>query len=243
MARAPQDPREIFPDIVADYKNIFGEDLVSVILYGSAASGEYRPGKSDVNFLVVVSEKAIEQIDRAFDAVKKWQKKNVAIPLFLTEGYVETSIDVFPLEYLAFQNKHVLVFGKDILKDLTFDSQLVRLQCEREIKRRLLLLREAFLETAGSARALKEVIRHSVEGFVSLFEGLLYLKGKPIPEEKRDVIRVTCEEFSLDAGVFEKVLDIKEERAKIKDGEITQLFKDYLKQVRELSKRVDALGG
>ena len=45
MAKIPKDPKEIFPEIITDYKNLFGDDLVSIILYGSATGQGYRPGK------------------------------------------------------------------------------------------------------------------------------------------------------------------------------------------------------
>jgi predicted nucleotidyltransferase len=243
MAKSPKNPRDIFPEIITDYKKLFGDDLVSIILYGSATGQGYRPGKSDLNFMIVLSEEGIERLDLAFAIVKKWRKRNVAIPLFLTEAYVETSLDAYPIEYLNFQRNYVLVFGKDILIDLSFSPEFIRLQSEREIKGKLLLLREAFLETAGKGRALREVIGKSIPAFIAIFEALLYLKDKDIPKEKREIIRATAEEFDIDASVFEKLLDIKEEKVKPGDMEVTNLFKDYLREARKLSKLVDALGG
>jgi len=243
MAKSPKDPNEIFQDIIADYRNIFGDDLISIILYGSATGKDYRPGKSDINFMIILTEQEIEHLDRAFGTVKKWRKRGVAIPLFLTESYVDTSLDVFPIEYLNFQRDYVLVFGKDILKDLTFNPEFIRLQCEREIKGKLLILREAFLETSGKGRALKEVIGQSVSAFIAIFEALLYLKDKDLPKERREIIKNTCGSFDMDAAVFEKLLDIKAEKVKLSDMEIMKAFKDYLKEVRKLAKLVDVLGG
>jgi predicted nucleotidyltransferase len=243
MAKIPTDPTEIFPEFIADYKNLFGDDLVSIILYGSATGQDYRPGKSDINFMIVLSEQGIERLDQAFSSVKKWLKRKVAIPLFLTEGYVATSLDTFPIEYLNFQRNHTLVFGKDILKDLSFDPDFIRLQCEREIKGKLLILREAFLETAGKGRALRQVIGKSIPAFIALFEALLRLKGKDVPQEKRGIIRATAAVLDINGGVFERLLDIKEERGRWGDTEIMTLFKDYLREARKLSKQVDALGG
>jgi len=243
MAKIPTDPKEIFPEFIDDYKGLFDEDLVSIILYGSATGRDYLPGKSDINFMIVLTEEGIEHLDRVFKTVIKWQKRKVAIPLFLTEGYVESSMDVFPIEYLNFQRNHVLVYGQDILKDLSFDPKLVRLQCEREIKGKLLLLREAFLETAGKGRALKAVIDRSLQAFLAIFDALLYLKGKDIPEEKREIIKETCESLDLDRPLFEKLLEIKEQKTKPSDAEIKTVFQGYLKEVRKLSKIVDALGG
>jgi len=243
MAKSIKDPKEIFTEITEDYNMIFGDDLVSIILYGSATGKDYRPGKSDINFMIVLSESGIEALDRAFDVIKKWQKRNVAIPLFLTEGYVDTSLDVFPIEYLNFQGNYVLVFGKDILKDLAFDPEFIRLQCEREIKGKLLILREAFLETSGKGKALREVIGHSISAFVAIFKALLYMKGQDLPSTKREIVSATAAAFDMDAGVFEKLLDIKDEKVKPGDMEVMGLFKDYLREVRKLAKLVDTLGG
>ena len=243
MSKIPNNPKEIFQEIIDDYKEAFGDDLRGIILYGSATGESYIPGKSDINFMILLSEEGIENLDRAFKTVAKWRKKKVATPLFLTTKYVATSLDVYPIEYLNFQRKHILVFGRDILKELEFNPDFVRLQCEREIKGKLLLLREAFLETAGKGRALKGLMAQSLQAFVAIFDALLYLKGKEIPLVKSEAIRLTCETFDLDSMLFEKVLDIKEEKTKPKDPEINTLFQAYLKEVRKLSRIVDTLGG
>lgn len=237
------DPKALFPEITSDYKGLFGEDLLSIILYGSAASGDYQPAKSDINFMIVLSETGIDRLDQALKTVAKWQKRRVSVPLFLTESYVESSLDVFPIEYLNFKQNHVLVYGKDILKDLSFDPEHTRLQCEREIKGKLLLLREAFLNTEGKGKALKQVIGQSVSAFIAIFEALLFLKGEELPSEKRKIARAACESLNLDYGLFEKLLDVKEEKLKPVDQEIRQLFMAYLKEVRKLSNRVDRWGG
>lgn len=241
MFRAPRDPEEIFPAIVDDYRHLFGNDLISIIVYGSAASGDYIPGKSDINFMVILSEKGIDSLDCSFKMVEKWKKRSVATPLFLTEDYVRTSLDTFPIEYLNFQNGYELVYGKDILKDITFDLHFLRLQCEREVKGKLLLLRQAFLETSGKGKYLIQLIGQSILSFIAIFRGLLYLKGEKPPLLKRDVIHQTCESFNIDGTLFEKLLDIKEKRTKPSGTEVSQIFQAYLKEVQKLWKIVDSL--
>lgn len=240
MAKFPQDH---LTEFVEDYRKLFGDDLVGILVFGSAAGDDFRPGKSDVNVMIALSEAGIDQIDRAFAAVEKWRKKKFAVPLFLTEAYVKTSLDVFPVEYLDFRENHRLVHGRDILEGLSFQPESVRLQCEREVKGKLLLLREAFMASAGKGKVLKEVIGRSIQTFVALFKALVFLKGMEIPREKRDVIRVACEAFDLDAGVFEKLLDVKEDKAQWREHELTGLYRGYLKEVRKLSQKIDTLGG
>ena len=243
MAKIPNDPKEIFREITEDYHALFGGDLVSIILYGSAAGPDYRPGKSDVNLMIVLTEKGILDLEKAFKTVAGWRKRKVDTPLFLTEDYVRTSIDVFPIEYLNIQRRYFPVYGKDILRELTFKPELLRLQCEREIKGKLLLLRRAFLETSGRHAELTRLIRDSIGAFEAIFRALLQLKGKDAPLEKRGVIKSACEAFDLDTPLFERLLDIREERIRLRDEELNGLFKDYLREVRKLSTQVDTLGG
>lgn len=243
MSKAPRDPKEIFQEFMDECKALFGEDLVSIVLYGSATGAGYRPGKSDINFMIILSEKGIDQLERAFKLVDKWRKRNVAVPLFLTEDYIQRSLDVFPIEYINFQRNYILVYGKDILKDLSFDREYVRLQAEREIKGKLLLLREAYLDTAGKVRRMKELIAESLGAFGPIFSALLFLKDIDVEGERRSVLKKGCDAYDIDAVLFEKLLDIREERVKTGNGEIRTLFKGYLKEVRKLAKAVDTSGG
>jgi hypothetical protein len=242
MSKVPKDPEEILPGIIDEYKGLFGEDLISIILYGSAASGDYIAGKSDINFMMVLSESGIDLIDQAFGLIAKWKKRKVATPLFLTEAYIKTSLDVFPIEYLNFQNNHTLIYGEDILKDLSFDRDFLRLQCEREVKGKLLLLREAFLETRGKGKDVQQVMAGSLGALVAIFGALLHLRGKALPHQRREVIEQVCQTFGLDSSLFEKLIDIKEKKSRLGGQEMTSLFKAYLKEVQKLWKIVDSLG-
>jgi len=241
MSKIPKDPEKICPGIIDDYKDLFGEDLISVILYGSAASSDYMAGKSDINVMIVLSDRGIDRLDQSLDLVSRWKKRRVATPLFLTEAYVRTSLDVFPIEYLNFQNHYKPLYGKDILSDLSFDRESLRLQCEREVKGKLLLLREGFLESRGKGRDLQLLIAGSLGALLAIFHGLLYLKGKELPHHQREVIKQFCQVFDMNSNLFERLLDMKEKKTKLTGLEMTNLFKDYLKEVQKLWKIVDML--
>jgi hypothetical protein len=230
-------------EVVDEYKREFGEDLEAMMLYGSAVSGDYRPGKSDINFMIVLSDRGIQDLERALPVVDRWRKRNVATPLFLTREYVKSSLDVFPIEYLNFQHNHVLAYGEDLLQDLELDREHLRLQCEREVKGKLLLLREAFFEGSGKGKALRQVVDQSIPAFSAIFEALLYLEGKEMPRGKREIIRSACEVLNLDHSVFERLLDVKEEITKPGSGEMRGLYQAYLSEVRKLANRVDRMGG
>ncbi len=85
------------------------------------------------------------------------------------------------MEFLNFREGHVRVFGKDVLGELAFDKRSIRLQCERELKGKLLLLREAYLDSEGRKRGLGQVASASLTAFLSLFRALLFLRDKRFP--------------------------------------------------------------
>ena len=234
-------PEEIFSNITQDYKKIYGDNLVSIVLYGSGAGKDYQPGKSDLNFLIVLSEEAIDHLDRAVETVSRWRKKGVATPLFMTRPYIASSLDSYPLEFLNMQKGHLLVYGEDILKNMPFDPAHLRLQCEREIKGKLLLLRERFLETGGKTRKVQGLIGESITAFISIFGGLLYLRGAAIPSSRREVVEALAREFPVEADVFLNCLDVKEGNKKFTPSEITDIFMAYLAEVRKLWECVEDL--
>ena len=241
MAKIPDQPQEVFVPLTQDYLKVFASELVSLIVYGSAATGSYVKGKSDINLLVVLAEAGMNRLDAAFDTVKDWKKRKVATPLMMTKAFIETSLDSYPIEFLNMKNSHILIYGEDVLANLAFQPADLRLQIERELKGKIILLRQGYLETAGSVRAVKQLIRNSFTAFVSIFNALLYLKQEKAPRIRRETIKEASNLFSLDAQVFELCSDIKEDKDNLTGPEIIDVFKKYLKEVEKISIIVDEL--
>ncbi|MBW2307454.1 MAG: hypothetical protein JRG73_11010 [Deltaproteobacteria bacterium] len=242
MKKAPRRPDDVIPGFVADCQRAFGPELLSIILYGSGATADYIPGKSDLNFLVVLTEDGIERLDAAFGLVNRWRKRWVTPPTFVTLEYVHTSLDSFPVEFYNMQRAYRVIYGEDVLANLRFNHEMLRLQVERDLKGKLLLLRQAFLEAQGRGRSLREVIGPSLSAFSSLFAALLFLMGREVPGTKRDILQEATGAMELHTSVFLQLLDIKEGRSKLSDKELLALFHSYLKEVRQAALFVDRWG-
>jgi hypothetical protein len=241
MARIPKKPEEIFSEITGDYRTIFGEELISIILYGSGAGEDYVPGKSDLNFLITLTDRGIEELDRALDTVGRWRKRNVAIPLFMTRSYVAGSLDAYPVEFLNMKRRYRVVMGEDVLAPLAFDPQLIRLQLERELRGKMLHLRSGYFGTEGKADKIRELIGASLTAFVSLFGALLCLKKLEIPSGKRDIITAVGKAFGFDATVFLKCEEIRRRADHFSSAEVQAVFRDYLRGVGHLCELIDRM--
>ena len=223
-----------------DYRNVFGDDLVSVILYGSSVTKEYDPNKSDLNFLIVLSEEGIERLHLAHELVARWRKKKVGTPLFLTKEYIDFSLDTFPIEFLNIKRNHQVIVGEDVLAGISFKREFIRMEGERELKGKLLLLRQRYVETRGKRKVLKELISASLPTFIFVFKGLLYLLDKEVPETKEQTITILSQELKLDQELFTSLLQLEAGTFKYSRQELGDLFKRYLKEIRRLALLMDS---
>ena len=241
MAKIPDRPEDIFDEIRGDYTALLGDDLIAIILYGSGARGEYVPKKSDINFLIVLSDTGIERLSSAASTVAKWRKRNVRTPLVMTKAYIESSLDTFPLEFFNIKSAYQVVCGQDVLKGLAITKDDLRLQCERELKAKLLLLRESFLEADDKSHLLRDLVGQSLSAFVSIFKALLYLKGEDVPEKNEAVLSATAQGFGLDVDLFHGLWRIKRGEKKPGKDELKEIVQKYIKEIRSLSRVVDQM--
>lgn len=241
MARVIKKPEDVFEEITADFNKAFGKDMLSLILYGSGADGTYLPGKSDLNFLVILTDEGIKGLERAVEVVKKWRKRRVATPLFLTKNYVLSALDSFPVEFYGIRRNHILVYGEDFVSELAFEPCDLRLQLERELKAKILHLRQGFLECGGKEKDLRHLISISLKSFISLFRALLFLKCSAVPVEKREIVRAVVRAFMLDERIFDKCLDVSEGKDRFSAGDIWSLFKAYMEEIDKLCDMVDRM--
>ncbi len=240
MVKIPHSPEEIFTEFTNDVKTLFDDDLLAIALYGSGAKGEYVYKKSDINFLVVLTEPGMQKISIAFELIKKWNKRKVSTPLFLSREYIDSSLDSFPIEFLNMKKYHKEVYGKDILADLVISREYLRLKCEEQVKGKLLHLREGFLQTLGNRVALEALLTATIPAFASLFTALLEFKNSAIPETKNETILKAAEEFKLDQEIFNRVLAVREKTIKLEKDELVLLTENYIKEIHKLAMIVDA---
>ena len=241
MSRVPGSPEEIFVPLTQDYLQVFARELVSVIIYGSAAGGSYIKGKSDINLLLILTPPGMAKLAEAFSIIRQWKKRRVAVPLALTKEFIAASLDSYPIEFLNMKNSHILIYGENVLEQLEFKHDNLRLQIERELRGKLIHLRQGYLEAEGNGRKLRELIRVSFTAFISIFNALLYLKKGLAPQERRETIKEVSAIFAVDMDVFGNCASIKEGVDKFSRRDVEEIFGKYVQEVEKICNIVDAL--
>jgi len=219
--------------------DIHGDNLISVFVYGSAAGENYIPKISDINSAFVFKDLKFSTFKSSLNVISKGIFKKIAAPLFLTKGYINSSLDVFPIEFLDMKENHILLYGEDILTGLEIKGEHIRLFCEQQIKGKLIRIRQAYLEVGLKKKGLEALLKESFNSLTPIFRNLIRLKGKQPSVNKTEIIRQLCQMFELDESVFLPIYKDSTNDEKIANQEVVVFLEKYLNQIEKLAGMVD----
>ena len=219
-----------------------GDNLITAAVYGSAASGDFSPKSSDLNLLLICRRVDLETLKKCLKLVARGRKKQITAPLFLTREHLDTSADVFPMEFLEFKENHLLVYGEDLLSGLRVDLKNLRYQCEEQIKGKLIRIRQAYLEVGLRGKGIEALLKESLSGLLPVFKNILRLKGLKPPVRKEEILNQLEREFGLRKDILLEIWKDKQNDEKIGGEKAETYLGRYLGEIEKLARAVDRLG-
>lgn len=219
-----------------------GTDLASVILYGSAVTGDYQEKVSDLNILCIVKRIGTDELRKLNKTVRWWSKrKKQPVPIFLSCEEIKNAHDAFAIEFLDIRAAYRVLHGEDLVENIEIDPVHHRYQVEHELRQRLLRLREHYVSAQNDRRALADLLVQSLPSFATLFRHALILKGNQPPSTKREIFQRAAEQFSISEKPFKLILDFRQGTERIGAHAIHPVFDDYLLQITKAAEVVDRL--
>lgn len=232
---------KLLTQLIGKLQKAYGEHLVSVVLYGSAATGDHQADFSDINILCVLSEISPRELAAGEDIFRWWREQGSPSPLLLTEDELVSSTDCFAIEFHDIRRQHRILQGKDVIASLAIDDAFYRAQVEHDLRAKFLRVRQKAGGMLSNPDLLRRMLLDSVSTFCVLFRHALILRGVAAPALKRDVIQCAREIFAFDASPFEKLLDVREGRLKPRDIDPVPLLASYLKEISQVIAAVDKI--
>lgn len=229
-------PAEYAKTAVDEYKKLYGADCKAVILYGSAAGGDFNPKTSDLNLLILLASMEPQLVAKSAGIQAKLFKLRFAKPLFLDKYYIEHSADSYPMEFLDMKNCHQVLFGEDILAAVTIDPLHLRLQVERELKGKYLHLVHEFTIAKTSRKALSALVELSFKSFAPVFRALLYIQGHPVPQNRNHLLSAVETALSLKDRPLQNAADAL---VKGSGADLEQRFHPYAASVKQIIDIID----
>jgi hypothetical protein len=184
-----------------------GPDAAAVLLYGSAARNEHVEGRSDLNLLLVTAALGPQRLAELGQAFEPLAGHTRTPPLLFTAAEWARSADVFPIEITDMQVARIVLRGADPIAGQEVSRPNLRRALERELRGKLVRLRQAYAVHAASDRELTRVGVQSAATIAALFRGALALAKDPVPAATAEMLRRAGTVLHLDPapilGYFE----------------------------------------
>lgn len=225
--------------LLKELRLVFGDALHTVLLYGSAATGQEIERRSDYNVLLIVRALPLERLEDGGAHIEAWVRAGNPPPLVLTLEEWRSSADVFPMEYADILEQHRLLHGTLPTEGIRVDTGELRLAAEREAMGKLLQLRRGVLAAGGDAGRRAELLAASLSTFLAIFRGALRVHGVRPSTDPAEVCREMGRLGGLDAAPFLRVLEHKRGRARIPDDQVHDVLGGYLAGVERLVAHLD----
>jgi predicted nucleotidyltransferase len=186
-------------------KRSLGENLQSLVLYGSAVRGNFTPGVSDINLLIVLERSTAE----AHQAIAEVLRDKPEIePLVMGRPGLERSVQCFLPKFLSIQRNYRVLAGGDALQSVRLNQDVYRFLCEQSARNLRLRLKRAFIKRESDERWLRVLADRTPALFSSLSD-ILRCSGNEVPTSFEARIPIIAQTFNTDAAVLSDLLRIK----------------------------------
>jgi hypothetical protein len=215
-------------EFVNRLKDAAGENVQSVVLFGSAVAGEFSQQHSNLNILCLLENLGSAELSKLHPVVVWWIGEGNPAPLVFTFEELSRSAGLFAIEMFDVKLHHRILFGPDWLDRFELPLHLHRQQVERELHLERLRLRQAILAEPGKSGARLEWMLASFSRLCTLFRHALTAAGEPQPQTKRESIAAMAAWTGADPSGFEVILEYREGKRKRKQIDLEAALHSYL---------------
>ncbi len=193
-------------DRIVEWRNsleaALGDDLVAIALTGGVARGDYRPGESDVNAIIVLRDASFEKLDAISSAMLAARYGARLEPTILTLEELAGACDAFPLLYDEIQRSHVLLVGDDPFANTVVHDTHRRLRIEQELREAQIGLRRAVTDALGAREAIGGAVGRKARQVRRPLRALFGLKGIGCKEDLASVLACASATYGGDVSAL-----------------------------------------
>lgn len=197
LAMVPAQTRARLETFARDARTALGDDLVALIVYGSAVRGGLTL-HSDVDVLAVVRHDDAALLGRLHDAAAVARVAARLDLRVLRADEIPRAADVFPVFFDDVRGCHAVLVGVDPFKDLVIHDEHRRLRVEQELREARMALRGLIVEHATDPIALRAAVDALLKRVRAPLHSLLMLHKSHAKDELTAVLDVVGARLKLD---------------------------------------------
>ncbi|MGH7474706.1 MAG: nucleotidyltransferase domain-containing protein [Longimicrobiales bacterium] len=227
-------------ELSAGLEQALGQQLRSVLLYGSVARGEAIPGVSDINVLVVLERITTAELRAAAPLARRWSRAGNTAPLLLAWSEWRRAADAFAIELADMIEAHRMLYGADPLEGLEVQRRALRLQAERELRGKIIQLREGLMVAAAKPSEIGSLLLRALPSFMTYMRAALRLAGRVVPARDESVLRQGCELLGCDDAPLQRAREARGRRRPPAWSLDEPVVGGYFQAMERLADHIDA---
>lgn len=229
-------------ELVTQLRAAYGTRLNSVVLYGSAATGEHIPKRSDYNVLLLLNEIDANALASASAVARAWGDAGNPPPMTMTVEEWRGSADVFPMEYADILERHKVLHGTPPFDGVTVSNDDLRLQLEQQVMGKLLQLRQGALLAGMDGKRQAELVAASLSTMMVLFRAVLRLNGERADTDNAVLVKRVATLVGFDAAPFVRAVQHVRGERKLEVNESGSILAGYIDGITRLQRYLDRYG-
>ena len=218
----------------------FGSELVSIIMYGSAAEGRLR-ATSDVNTLLVLKRFDQAHADAMREPLRLAHATIQMNTMFLLESEVPTAMEAFAVKFADIAARHRVLFGTNPFTAVEPSHDALVRRLKQVLLNLQLRLRERYVLLSLREEQLALVIADAAGPLRSSAASLLHLEGHAVLPPKEALEKVVGEMGDANfAAVLMQMSSAREDR-QLEPGKASPTLMGLIEMTRRLRERVERL--
>ena len=182
-----------------------GQNLVSLVVYGSAVRGGWEEGRSDIDVIVVLDDTSLPNLRAVSEPLMLARYRGRVEAMILKHAALDRASDVFPLLYDDVRQRHVVLSGRDVFSSLQISDAHRRLRIEQELREARIRMRRAVVDALGSEATIAGAVARKVKQVRGPLHALLCLKGVTCDDRLEPVLAAAGRAYGVDTAPLTRV--------------------------------------
>jgi predicted nucleotidyltransferase len=191
LADLPPAVVRVLEDIVSTTLEVFGSELRSLVLFGSAAVGRLR-ATSDVNLLFILGRFRSEGLDRVSAVLQASAAAVDVRPMFVLESELPAAASAFAIKFADLHRRRRVLAGEDVLASLVIPQAAIRHRLQQVLLNLQLRLRSRYIAQHGRPEQLARTIANAAGPLRASAAAICELQGHPFESTKAALDRVAA---------------------------------------------------
>ena len=226
-------------DFVRAAQTALGDDLLSMVLFGSAAEDRLRP-TSDVNVLLLLKRFDQARIDQLREPLRLAHAAIRLSPMFVLREELEPATRAFAVKFREIQRRHVLLHGSDPFATLEVSRTASVLRLRQELLNLTLRLRQAYMLRSLREEQLVFAIANAAGPLRAAAATLIDLNGESPLAPKEALEKLAREIRPADDELLASMSQAREKR-QLPPGSAGTILLGLAELAGELHRRAEAL--